>query len=341
MSDVYDQLMNNIDEIENEHIECNNHMNDSEGNHNNTLICPITLKEIRVPAVTSDGYVYESSEIARWLEKNQTSPITTLPISKIVYPLFVSPGVLNSMKKIEEKNSIKDQILQENQKRIKELERKNNNLLGIQTYIKNYNRANESKLNFAKNVSDNNKLLASRIQTYVATIIHYKDDKEIIKSTREYLDEVLKKNGIEQIGTKYTYNFSCLPLRGMTIQGIGEQYNFQSSDLRECQFEGSNHTGGCIHADYTGADMSFSIAVNDFCTKSSTYVCCTMNNAILSGLNLSGSNFEGAVVIGARIKKENAIINLSEENYYRISEEATISDGQYLNILEELKNKIK
>lgn len=40
-------------------------------NNQNDLICPISLKKIKVPVVTSDGYVFEKAEIARWLEKIQ------------------------------------------------------------------------------------------------------------------------------------------------------------------------------------------------------------------------------------------------------------------------------
>ena len=42
------------------------------------LICPIMLEVMTDPVMASDGFTYERSAIAEWMEKHVTSPMTNL-----------------------------------------------------------------------------------------------------------------------------------------------------------------------------------------------------------------------------------------------------------------------
>ncbi len=309
---------------------------DSNDNNSNP-VCPILLKKIKVPAVTSDGFVFEKSEISRWLEKNTSSPITNLPISNILYPLFVQFGTYSA--KSCDPHPDNQSIIIEKTKRIIDLENMNKNLRGIQTYIKNYNPLFETRLDHAKEISQNNKFLSHLIQTHVTMIIS--SDANIKENARKKLDDELEKNKIMQVGNKHLYNFSCLPLEGMRICGTSNYYNFQYADLRNVIFEGEAHTGGCLHANYTGADMTNSISVGDFCTKNSKYMCCNMTDAKISGLNMGMSEFSGAIIIGTEVMINDVIINLSDENVYKICDEPSIDSIISLNQLNEIKTNIK
>lgn len=224
--------------------------------------------------------------------------------------------------------------------RIHALEKINKNLQGIQIYIKNYNPLFEDYLNRAKHISDNEKYVAFLIQTHVTIIIQTNDEK-IKENAREFLDEELEKNNIIQIGKKQLYNFSCLPLKGMIIRGTGNFYDFKYSDLRSVRFEGLDHTDGCLHANYMGADISDSMHVNDFCTKSSTYTCCNMTNAVLSGLNLGACEFAGAITIGTKVRTNHGIIDFSSEDVFKIGEEPLIDNNDSLAQLKEIKDNFR
>ena len=46
------------------------------------IICPITHEIMLEPVVCSDGITYEKTAIEKWLENNNTSPITREIITK-------------------------------------------------------------------------------------------------------------------------------------------------------------------------------------------------------------------------------------------------------------------
>ena len=45
------------------------------------VLCPITLNPIREPVMTCDGFLYEQAAIICWLEQNDTSPCSNLPLA--------------------------------------------------------------------------------------------------------------------------------------------------------------------------------------------------------------------------------------------------------------------
>jgi hypothetical protein len=47
-------------------------------------MCPISLEIPRNPVVARDGYVYESTVIKRWRRTRATSPMTNLPMRKLL-----------------------------------------------------------------------------------------------------------------------------------------------------------------------------------------------------------------------------------------------------------------
>ncbi|CAF4973293.1 unnamed protein product, partial [Rotaria sp. Silwood1] len=46
-----------------------------------SLICPITQQLFSVPVLAEDGYTYEESAIVKWIQENQTSPMTKQNLS--------------------------------------------------------------------------------------------------------------------------------------------------------------------------------------------------------------------------------------------------------------------
>ena len=50
------------------------------------MICPITTRFMRDPAITSEGQSYEYRAILNWLKDNDTDPVTMQRCSKQVYP---------------------------------------------------------------------------------------------------------------------------------------------------------------------------------------------------------------------------------------------------------------
>ena len=48
------------------------------------FICPITLEIMKDPVIAQDGYSYERDAIEEWIEKKGTSPMTNLPIEKLL-----------------------------------------------------------------------------------------------------------------------------------------------------------------------------------------------------------------------------------------------------------------
>ncbi|KDP22458.1 hypothetical protein JCGZ_26289 [Jatropha curcas] len=55
----------------------------------NHFICPILKDVMMEPCVAADGYTYDRKAIEKWLEENDESPITNLPLSnKIVLPNY-------------------------------------------------------------------------------------------------------------------------------------------------------------------------------------------------------------------------------------------------------------
>lgn len=58
-------------------------------------ICPITQEEIVHPALTINGYIYESSAIKNWLNNNVTEPCTNqiLPVSYLFEPKCLTESI--------------------------------------------------------------------------------------------------------------------------------------------------------------------------------------------------------------------------------------------------------
>merc|ERR1719204_1538603 len=57
------------------------------------FLCPITYSLMNDPVVAADGFTYERDAIARWLAKNQTSPMT----GEIILPTLTPNFLLRSM----------------------------------------------------------------------------------------------------------------------------------------------------------------------------------------------------------------------------------------------------
>lgn len=303
------------------------------------LVCPITLQTIKVPAVASDGCVYEAESISRWLENHSISPITGLELTnKILYPLYPHFDDIAMPIPLEKKTMV-ESISDERKTRIIELEKSSKNLKGIQKYLEEYEPENENKLNFAKEFSVKNPVTTKAIQIYVIQIIesnHQIRNTEYTKNIRHKLDTLLKSKNIVQIGPESLTNFSCLPLQEININGRGGHYDFQYADLRNSTFCGDGSTGGCLHGNFKGADLSNSIALNDFCTKGSIYTCALMSQAILTGYNDSSIHCDGAITIGTKRK-----INGKHEPFSECHDNPTIDSNEYLVQLENLKNKLK
>ena len=70
------------------------------------ITCPITGLIFSDPVKADDGHTYERSAIKEWLQKNDTSPLTTIKIGKYIIPDFSI-------------NSLVQQFIQKNPKRKK------------------------------------------------------------------------------------------------------------------------------------------------------------------------------------------------------------------------------
>lgn len=68
------------------------------------FICPITLEIMTEPVATADGQVYERKNIKEWLERNNTSPLTSLPLAnKNLIPI---PLIKSQIQSFLQKNKI-------------------------------------------------------------------------------------------------------------------------------------------------------------------------------------------------------------------------------------------
>lgn len=65
------------------------------------LICPISQSIFLNPVIASDGHTYEKSEIEKWYNKNNTSPITREKITNTFIPNYI---IKNLISKYLEKN---------------------------------------------------------------------------------------------------------------------------------------------------------------------------------------------------------------------------------------------
>lgn len=59
------------------------------------FICPITQTVMAYPVSTSDGHVYERTEITKWLAAHDTSPLTnaTLENKKLIDSIPIRSGI--------------------------------------------------------------------------------------------------------------------------------------------------------------------------------------------------------------------------------------------------------
>ena len=65
----------------------------------NLIMCPITRDIMTDPVVASDGHTYERGAIKRWLEENDTSPMTNEFLdSHYVYPNHAVRSIIAAMK---------------------------------------------------------------------------------------------------------------------------------------------------------------------------------------------------------------------------------------------------
>jgi hypothetical protein len=301
------------------------------------MLCPITLEKIKTPVVASDGHIYESTAISRWLETNLTSPITGLVLqSKNLYPLFVNPNNLECLvgsnkleNKAEDSEKHLNEIIKEKTDRLKMLSEQNENFKGVIKYMSEYNPDFEQKLNLAKQTDDK---IAKKIQLCVTLIIKNYEDETTVKKFRQELNKILEKENIVQIESNLPFNFTCLPLKGMFIKGTGHFYDFRCSDLRYVIFEGTGSTTGCIHANYSYADMSDSVVLNDFCTKSSKYICTDLSNAVLTTYNNGESDFSGSITLNTKFRKG--------DKQEKFTCEESVSTPDALNLLTNIKRKL-
>ena len=285
--------------------------------------CPITLCKIQTPVIAQDGYVYEAEAISRWFETHKTSPITGLVLeSTILYPLYSN---LNLNDNKENKDDVPDthlkDIIREQKDRIIAFDQERESMRGILKHMSE---------NFAKQVTEST---SERIQHYVEAMIDSYDNENTLKVLRGKLDDILKRENIIQLPSDNLLNFSCLPLRNMSIRGNGQSFDLRCSDLRNVKFYGDTSTGGCIHGNYSWSDITGSIAMNDFCTKQSNYTGTCMINAILTGYNTGCNSYDGAITIRAQIRQNNVLKSFTCEK--------TISLPEHLISLCELKKKFK
>ncbi len=301
--------------------------------------CPITLCKIKTPVIAADGYVYEAQAAARWFEKNKTSPITGLVLeSTILYPFYTNINYYEQKDDtvIEENQHLLPvdahlkEIIKEQKERLIIFEQERNSMRGVIKHMIEYDPINEERLNTAKKVNDST---ARTIQHYVQAIIESYSNENSLKALRCNLNDILKKENIIQFPSDNPLNFSCLPLRNMEIIGNGRTFNFQCSDMRNVKFYGDTTTGGCIHGNYSWADISGSICINDFCTKQSIYRGTCMQNTVLTGCNTGCNNYDGAITIGTKIRENNKLNTFTWDN--------TISLQEHLLQLNELKKKFK
>ena len=54
--------------------------NDVNGQIPRGFMCPVTLELMKDPVLASDGHSYERKAIELWLSKNDSSPVTNLPL---------------------------------------------------------------------------------------------------------------------------------------------------------------------------------------------------------------------------------------------------------------------
>ena len=59
------------------------------------VLCPITQAVMREPVVASDGHTYERSALMRWMETNDTSPMTNEKITNLIVPNYNLRAIMN------------------------------------------------------------------------------------------------------------------------------------------------------------------------------------------------------------------------------------------------------
>lgn len=95
--------------------------------------CPITLEPFVEPVVAQDGHTYEKAAIQKWLEKNNTSPLTLkpLPTRKLLINWAIKKAI-DEAKTLNEENLAKINALEkqaeEHIKTISDLKQKNQEL---------------------------------------------------------------------------------------------------------------------------------------------------------------------------------------------------------------------
>ncbi|DBB04003.1 TPA: hypothetical protein ACH3X1_013064 [Trebouxia sp. C0004] len=67
------------------------------------LLCPITNKLIVEPAITADGHTYERRATKHWLQQNDTSPVTHLPLphKRLVSNVVIRSATLNHPQQLQ------------------------------------------------------------------------------------------------------------------------------------------------------------------------------------------------------------------------------------------------
>ena len=74
------------------------------------FICPITTEIMKDPVILTDGHVYEKSAIKKWLQNNNTSPLTKINVDKdILIPCFVLRKQIQEYLEKSNKNVVQQQ----------------------------------------------------------------------------------------------------------------------------------------------------------------------------------------------------------------------------------------
>jgi hypothetical protein len=69
------------------------------------ITCPISLDIFNDPVKCSDGYTYEREHITNWLQNNNLSPMTNLPLnSKLLFPDFFCKSLISNYKEFIKNN---------------------------------------------------------------------------------------------------------------------------------------------------------------------------------------------------------------------------------------------
>lgn len=68
------------------------------------LSCPITKELMEEPVIAADGHTYEMSAMKLWLQQNDTSPATHLPLphKRLVPNVVIRSAILNHPQQLQQ-----------------------------------------------------------------------------------------------------------------------------------------------------------------------------------------------------------------------------------------------